>query len=151
MAEHDEVVVKHVDDIEVGDNITSRVPGEWGVVKRIRRNIVAVIWFENGDFIVIPEQEEPLLTVVVPDEVVNTQPGDEVPPTEQSVGNHHWPHITNVYEAHGNVFPAHHIHKFKNGRLVGPEGLKFIHQHNQSAAHAESAKMHEPKGEDGCR
>ncbi len=85
------------------------------------------------------------------DEVANTLPGSEVPPTEQSVGNHHWPHITNIYEAHSNVFPEHHKHVYKNHKPVGPEGLKFIHQYTQRAAHEESARVHEPEGKDGCR
>ncbi len=65
MAEHDKVELRHVNDIEPGDNITSTVPGEWGVVKKIRRD-VTVIWFESGDFIVVPLQENPMfLTVAV--------------------------------------------------------------------------------------
>ena len=86
------------------------------------------------------------------DEVVDTQPGSEEPPTEQSVGNHHWPYITNIYEAHGNAFPEHHKHLFKLHEMpIGPEGLKFIHQHAQQRAHEASARWHDPEGKDGCR
>ena len=63
MAEHDKVVVKHVDEIHVGDNISSTVPGRWGVVKSIRRNVTA-IWFVGGGFMIVPEQEDPMLLTV---------------------------------------------------------------------------------------
>ena len=84
------------------------------------------------------------------EEVVNKM-ADEPTPTEQSVGNHHWPSITNIYEAHGNAFPDHHNHVFAAGGPLGPVALRFVHQHANLAAHDASARMHMPENRDGCR
>ena len=94
----------------------------------------------------LPEEEE-----VAEEETVDNQPGGEQPPTAQSVGNHHWPDVANVYEAHGNAFPDHHSHEFASGEPLGPQAIKLVHQYTNLDAHTESARWHDPEGRDGCR
>ena len=63
-----------------------------------------------------------------------SQVGIDIPPTREEVGNHHWPEVSNYFQAHGNQFPEHHEHfdipleKMKQFHAITRmDGTKHLH------------------------
>lgn len=76
--------------------------------------------------------------------------GTDNAPNERDVGNHHWPRISNYYQAHGAGYPyaTHHSHP-----PLSDTDMYTVHSFPRfnKSAHDATAIYHEPKEIPGCR
>ncbi len=81
-----------------------------------------------------------------------TSRGDDAPPTAAEVGNHHWPLVTNIFEAHGSKFPLHHSHPgITSGELLRIHVRSPTGGLNPNHDQRQNVMYHRAMEEDGCR
>ena len=76
--------------------------------------------------------------------------GSDQPPSEDDVGNHHWPLISNYFVGHGSNFAPHHSHPG-----IDLQALRLIHMgtgtEDEISHHDDRATYHHAMEDPGCR